>query len=1083
MADSPGKVLSSFASSNEQKGSSSKLGGCAGVFFQLLDRFNGKKLFPQKLLPSERLKHNTISHTEEKLPMAKLLLIADENRIGSLRRDGESISDGVLQRNENHEERQGKKPVSVVARLMGLETMPSPEPFIRERKLVDALRDNREAQCTKKLLQSKQMLIEKAQKSTRAMDTRIQTLKRRTKAIHPGQICRFEAKVTGFNSVPGALKQSSTKRRLKSHIKARSCETTEVKERKVEDIESLFFSQLPSMPPIQVDSPLRTILSPSRTSSKLLSPIKSPLSSKSTVRLFGVAARVLEPSLRPVRHLGLHSHNAKPVLQRGVSEDTNEQKVNMLGASIVPLLAPLGAQSRGPVLNDDSNVALSSSPIVSMECKGLATNSCSNSTHEGKAQFSLNDVNAEEPFISKPEEAKTLLQAKKSNKNQASKRKLVTPALYRQEASSPTSGGAFATSKSSKAPPKSPQLNSKQVNVLLPVLVKEENSNQDEALRRSKKPINSRSGGCSSLGPRTIKGSSISTLSNPSRTARSLQGHRNSSQALPETMSREGSRNSAKTGSPKAGKAASLSKTNSVDARSKSGNAAQMKGGSSCSKPSSKRKASTLSPKPAVPVAVLTAEEGKFRHYDAEDEGMMQRFGAISSDACDEESNYYQSDSGTSVMCLDDINAASSGEAEPLHMRVRARWDIADERRINITKTCISFCGADRASGSSSTRGGTSKASGTAAGILEELFLSLKASTSQPSSLNLDATDDDDGFLFCKDGSEALHDHSLRCGSDLTGVSTDFSTVSSNFFGGDEQRPSSYEGFSPREDTSIRDSESVADSLCTEECGQPSPISILESPFLDSASSSSDNFEAPQGSKQWEANANEPFDCMSTMGKQMEDVESYDTQTMADGQNFMDLMCRLHCMDPAVLDVDADNNTVIECTDSYVKKILGAVMSPELEEPTWRAEMPPDFCIEKDYGGRACKCVSFTSRGKEASVPKRKLVFDCIEEALRLSLEVARQSYGISVSYMQLPAAHFIKAVCKQIDYWKELAVSMNLDDMMKLEINEGMGSWFNFGNEAEKLAENVETTILKGLMDELMKDILIKVPALCVCG
>ncbi|KAF8080640.1 hypothetical protein N665_0931s0006 [Sinapis alba] len=94
----------------------SRLSGCVGVFFQLFDwnrRFAKKKLFSRKsLLPGKQASKRFGGN--EKLLKSKLNLIDDENR-GSFPNRGEVVEF------KKHEMR----PPSLVARLMGLESIPS----------------------------------------------------------------------------------------------------------------------------------------------------------------------------------------------------------------------------------------------------------------------------------------------------------------------------------------------------------------------------------------------------------------------------------------------------------------------------------------------------------------------------------------------------------------------------------------------------------------------------------------------------------------------------------------------------------------------------------------------------------------------------------------------------------------------------------------------------------------------------------------------------------------------------------------------------------------------------------------------
>ncbi|CAI9752988.1 unnamed protein product [Fraxinus pennsylvanica] len=99
-----------------------KLGGCVGIFFQLFDwnrRFAKKKLFSKKLLPPVRLKQASKKFGGDE-NQAKLRLIADENSGGfpsSRKKSGVS--------NVDPEQKHEMRAPGLVARLMGLESMPA----------------------------------------------------------------------------------------------------------------------------------------------------------------------------------------------------------------------------------------------------------------------------------------------------------------------------------------------------------------------------------------------------------------------------------------------------------------------------------------------------------------------------------------------------------------------------------------------------------------------------------------------------------------------------------------------------------------------------------------------------------------------------------------------------------------------------------------------------------------------------------------------------------------------------------------------------------------------------------------------
>ncbi|XP_052196190.1 uncharacterized protein LOC127803763 isoform X2 [Diospyros lotus] len=117
MNDSSGKTASSLAIAEKRL---SRPGGCVGIFCHLFDwnrRFTKTKLFSMKLLPPARPKQSPPKFGgEDKLP--KIRLIANENSGGfpNVRKNGVCKDDSS--------QKPGMKPPGLVARLMGLESMP-----------------------------------------------------------------------------------------------------------------------------------------------------------------------------------------------------------------------------------------------------------------------------------------------------------------------------------------------------------------------------------------------------------------------------------------------------------------------------------------------------------------------------------------------------------------------------------------------------------------------------------------------------------------------------------------------------------------------------------------------------------------------------------------------------------------------------------------------------------------------------------------------------------------------------------------------------------------------------------------------
>ncbi|XP_009345681.2 uncharacterized protein LOC103937461 [Pyrus x bretschneideri] len=119
MNDSTGTTASSLAIAEKK---THRPGGCVGIFFQLFDwnrRFAKKKLFSKKLLPPSRANKVSKKFRDEKMPVSKLHLIADENR------GGFPNAKKNVNRSFDFEHKHELRAPSLVARLMGLESMPA----------------------------------------------------------------------------------------------------------------------------------------------------------------------------------------------------------------------------------------------------------------------------------------------------------------------------------------------------------------------------------------------------------------------------------------------------------------------------------------------------------------------------------------------------------------------------------------------------------------------------------------------------------------------------------------------------------------------------------------------------------------------------------------------------------------------------------------------------------------------------------------------------------------------------------------------------------------------------------------------
>ncbi|KAL3527038.1 hypothetical protein ACH5RR_011694 [Cinchona calisaya] len=259
-------------------------GGCVGIFFQLFDwnrKFAKKNLFPKKLLPPVRLRKASKKFGgDEKMP--KLRLIADENS-GSF--PHVKKNNGACN-NIDAEQKTEMRAPGLVARLMGLESMPAVQ---HDRLKEDSLSGAR------------------SNKGEKIFDGR----------------GRFEGEE--LNVEKGEIKQE---------LRPQKLQKTGLSERRPV---TRFGAEA-----LQV----KNVLSRSRKHhQKLVSPVKSPrtVSGKNASRLIGAATRILEPGLERSRtkcaltYLNVVHHPPAEALMEKASDLEPLEKSNYFQNSAKPL--------------------------------------------------------------------------------------------------------------------------------------------------------------------------------------------------------------------------------------------------------------------------------------------------------------------------------------------------------------------------------------------------------------------------------------------------------------------------------------------------------------------------------------------------------------------------------------------------------------------------------------------------------------------------------------------------------------------------------------------------------------------------
>ncbi|KAH7300363.1 hypothetical protein KP509_24G058500 [Ceratopteris richardii] len=191
------------------------------------------------------------------------------------------------------------------------------------------------------------------------------------------------------------------------------------------------------------------------------------------------------------------------------------------------------------------------------------------------------------------------------------------------------------------------------------------------------------------------------------------------------------------------------------------------------------------------------------------------------------------------------------------------------------------------------------------------------------------------------------------------------------------------------------------------------------------------------------------------------------------------------------------NNHWLQATVSeeyYIRHVLssanvcpGTVMSARLLcsdnliEPGLFDEIEDSSCHQWQWGvkneheadNHACDSEKESNGCLYATAARinRKLVFECIREALMLDMGISEQeSMHIDLPAIDAPSYNLCSQhVHRQINIWKGMACGLNVDDVIEKDMNSGTGRWQAFPCEFYSICKEIETEILKELIDELL--------------
>eukprot|EP00250_Pteridium_aquilinum_P010006 c19086_g1_i1 orf=2981-6031(+) len=1010
----PGQVLSSVPPSSGKR-RSSKIGGCAGVLFQI---FHGKRLFPRKSLPAERPKHDSINHTDDKLPIAKLLLIADENRGGSLKDADEELEEDNVPKDEPCEEKPSKRAPSVVARLMGLETMPSPEPASGERKQSELHKKDMDCQFSPDVPQEKHTSVEISQIASETFQPYDSLHRARTK----------ESK----SSLP---EKSASQQKASTLWKDKA---------KGDVAKSKVLSKSSSLPPHHLDSTFPSNVSMTKKGDPIN---KSSMRTQTTTHLLEATAKMLQTSAHP--NPQTRNQRLQSSLSRSKFASHNVARNGK------------GQSGREQVFADPRGQAI-------QQLTASAAQASSSRRDETKNQIGSRNTSNE--MVNRRQGASSVASIPESRKPQVS---YVGP---------PQVLGGGKGSLHEAAPVKRKHSNQQtfaQPRANLLEKAKSDWRRQEETSRRLSQPTS-----YNSIKNQRSKPFGATNLRHPSppKSVQDSSGGPCSSQASNCT--------------PSSQPTISCVGSNDVPTRrlsssSVKGFSAQPEDGNKCVE-ATLRSQSLYNKAEGLPCRNLSVVQNssisvtsQFGEADNSSYSQYSHDGSTSSAIYTESHQRSSMESSISsdpslsefTTSSEECSSFLAGAGTVGHGREEAKWE-SDHCNLNEAKRALDMLLPEDSSQSN----------------CDSLPVDLGDTASSHTQSDADAKRHDATVTYSGKNTAAILQELLTALS-----SSSLHTQSDEKF----KKPK------------VECTESCSSDFDFREVENPQilpggyslyaqGLSCTESPFQDSASCSSlDGSEISQGSKQCDTNNFlESMDCTTIAETEAEDeVSARMTDTTrtevehrvsakhtdyVDCEALMSTISKLHHIDPEVIGLNVratkhhkeDKYQVADaCRDGLSGCLIDSVLFDKLEEQVqqldWGLSSSATLTAEDDADSiyRSDMESSFRSGYEEVAAQNKKLVTDCINEAFK---NLSGQLYGFSLSLSgQSSATHVLSRVYKQIDEWRGMAMSMNLDDMVEKEMNLTTQRWRNIGTEAEEVAELVESTILSGLMEEVLLELI----------
>lgn len=273
--------------------------------------------------------------------------------------------------------------------------------------------------------------------------------------------------------------------------------------------------------------------------------------------------------------------------------------------------------------------------------------------------------------------------------------------------------------------------------------------------------------------------------------------------------------------------------------------------------------------------------------------------------------------------------------------------------------------------------------------------------------------------------------------------------------------------------------------LCLDEFGQPSPVSVLQSPFLDEVPTTPDASIAeaervgetePSAVKDDEDESQEANENTAT-SKLSEAAMPEVIQTDMIEKAILDIS-RIRSIDVTKLGLEPQRIAPVEPykEKNYIREVLDLVR--EEGDFPWHSGLNQSLFKILEFGSRK-HCPSVRS--------ERKLLFDSVHEVVALKPWLKTSSFYVELpmfpdlhanSKFRSPIAgeELVHEVHRMFSHWKDIAGNC-LDDLVDYDMNVPEGRWVNFGQEVADIGFDIERTLLHVLIAEVVDDLTSLVP------